>query len=602
MKKLYTLALSFALLALVACSDNLFGSSTPDKDDSIKSLRVDAENAFRRGKYQDAYDICAKIVKKDSTTSFGYFGMAKASLWMHNINPLSIFGLIKQEDGVCPFMGEDVKVQNDYFQAMKDIVGVLSKLDRRDSLTYLYEFHKLAQEKNKNLKGWDTIIDGKSLTERLYDFRNIFCGNSSENECYDTIPDKKKFPLSDREYKSSYFGGILLLSVFTKWFLNFFDTNGDECIALENDENCYTLALQGKPCYNNPDPQKNSSKWEKWGCKKIPNIGYDYDLPMSLECPRDADGNMSVVINTDKILAALEKKLDEYYAKVAICADADCVAKNTLPPEIENLNKKIDEFQGTFEEVEDVLNGMGFAGSSDDEDDPKNLKDEIEKYKAYSSFYKVGTHIDEDGDGCIDEELLNGRDSDGDSLINENTRIAPIDLEHQLYGIASGKYGINSINNSMVGNNPYRDAGNWEYNKIDTLRRAEDDPPEKIKICNNPSCSVYTPIWPKNNDEDWVTVLGFTQKNYPGTNQRYWTTRNLDLKLEVAQDTVCGNNGDGLKYDLQTRKERIGGCWPNYDECKFVKYILRRELAIPDVKKTRVDSTCVNYKIRECPP
>jgi len=320
-------------------------------------------------------------------------------------------------------------------------------------------------------------------------------------------------------------------------------------------------------------------------------------LPPSLECPRDADGNMSVVINHEKMLEALEKKLESYYAKMADCADSTCNADFSLPPEIENLNKKIDEFQGSFEEVENVLDGLGFAGNGEDGEDNQNFKDELDKYKAYTSFYKIGTHIDEDGDGCIDEELLNGRDSDGDSLINENTRIASIDLEHPLYGIESGKYGINSINNSMVGNNPYRDDGNWVYNRIDTLQRGELDAPEKIKICNNPNCSVYTPIWPKNNDENWVTVLGFTQKNYLGTNQRYWTTRNLELKLEVAQDTVCSN----LKYNLQTRKEIIGGCWPNYDECKFVKYWLRRELAIPEVQKARVHPSCKTYKVMECP-
>jgi len=570
MKKLYTLALSFALLALVACSDNLFGSSSSSKGDSVESLRIDAENAFRRGDYKKSYEICAKIIAKDSTVSFGYFGMAKASLWMHNINPLSIFSIIKQEDGVCPFMGENAKVQNDYFQAMKKVVDVLSRLDRRDSLTAIYDLYINAKK------------SGQTLDPRLYDFGSKFCGNGKT--CKDTINNNEEFPLSDREYKSSYFGGILLLSVFTKWFLNFLDTNMDDCIAME-----------GEPDIDNPDPNKTHFEWEKWGCKKIHNT-YDYDLPLSLECPRDADGNMSIVINHEKILEALQAKLEGYY-----CEDAAC-ANNPIPPEIESLNKKIDEFQGSFEDVENVLNGMGLGGNGDDDEDPKNLKDEIDRYKAYASFYKIGTHIDEDGDGCIDEELLNGRDSDGDSLINENTRIAPIDLDHPLYGIESGKYGINSINNSMVLNNPYRDAENWQYNKIDTLRidtlrRTEDDAPEKIKICNSPDCSIRTYIWPKNDDEDWVTVLRFTQMNYPGTNQMYWTSRDLDLKLRVAQDTAC----DNLQYNLKYRQEKIGGCWPNYDECKFVKYILRRELAIPDVRKTRVHPSCLTYK-PECPP
>ncbi|GBU24109.1 hypothetical protein R83H12_00735 [Fibrobacteria bacterium R8-3-H12] len=573
MKKLRVLALGFVLLALAACSDNLFGSSTPDSSDDVKSLRVDAENAFRRGDYKKSYDICAKIVAKDSTVSFGYFGMAKASLWLHNINPLSIFSIVKQVDGQCPFMGEDIKVQNDYFQAMKEVVLVLAKLDRRDTLTYLYEFHKRAMENKK----WDTIIDGKTLADRLSDFRNTFCDGSPSRDCNDTISGGKKgkpFPLSDREYKSSYFGGILLLSVFTKWFLNFLDTNMDDCIAME-----------GKSGIDNPGTNKIASEWEKWGCKAIHNT-YDYDLPPALECPRDAEGNMSVVINPEKILEMLQAKLEYYYKDVANCADAICNANNLLPPEIENLNNKIDEFQGTFEEVENVLNGLGLAGS-EGEDDPKNLKDEIDKYKAFASFYKVGTHIDEDGDGCIDEELLDGQDNDGDSLINENSRLAPTDIDHPLYGVNSKQYGINSINNSMVGDNPYRDRTNWEYNRLDTLQRPEDEP---VKICNNPDCSVYTPFW-TNEKTGSVTILRFTQMTYPSDpSQKYWTTRDLNLKLTVAQDTACPP-----KISLADRKRTIGGCWPNYDECKFVKYWLKRELAIPDVRKTRVHPSCMKY-------
>jgi len=598
MKKLYSLALSFALLALVACSDNLFGSSSPDKGDSIKSLRIDAENAFRKGDYKGSYSLCSLIVYRDSTVSFGYFGMAKASLWMHNINPLGIFSLVKEKDGVCPFIGEPVKLQNDYFQAMKKIVLVLAKLDRRDSLTVLWGFHDRA----KKNKGWDStfVVTIDSVTRpvnldtRLSKFREVFCGGGKNNDCNDTIPggisSGKPFPLSDREYKSSYFGGILLLSVFTKWFLNFLDTNGDECIA-----------MKGESGIANPGNDKNDSKWKKWGC--IKKFGeYAYDLPMTLECPRDSiTGQMNVIINTEKVLEALQDELEDYYKNLENCADADCVASSSklIPQEIGNLNDKIDEFQGTFKEVENVLDGLGLSGG----DDTTSLKDEVDKYKAYASFYKMGTHIDEDGDGCIDEELLNGRDSDGDSLINENTRIAPIDLEHELYGIESGKYGLNPINNFMVTIDgqfsPYRNDANWEYNKLDTLQRMEDDEPEKIMICNSPDCKEWTPIYPKNEDENWVTVLRFTQKIYPGTtNQKYWTSRNLDLKLAVAQDTTCPP-----KITLEERKQKIGGCWPNYDECKFVKYILRRELSLPDPKtgQRRVHPDCLTYKIHECP-
>jgi hypothetical protein len=594
MKKLCTLALSFALLALVACSDNLFGSSTPDKSDDVKSLRMDAENAFRKGDYKGSYDICAKIVAKDSTVSFGYFGMAKASLWMHGVNPLSVFSLVKSEEGKCPFMAKGVKVRNAYFQAMKNIDSLLVKLNKRDSLTDLYEcydtYYSRKTDKNRDEKLSDCkkhhVKDTlETLENRLSEFRNTFCGGSQDCKKPQDPVSGARFPLSDREYKSSYFGGILVLSSFSKWFLNFFDTNADGCITLEG-KTC--TALDSKGDCDNPGDVKKISEWEKWGCVKKPDREeFNYDLPLELECKTDSTGALSVVINTDKLLEQLEKKLETYYVNAANCNNATCDANNEVLDEIKNLNDKIDEFNGTFGEVEDVLNSLGLAGSSTTSDST-NLKDEIDKYRAYTSFFKMGTHIDEDGDGCIDEELLDGQDNDGDSLVNENSRLATKDIEHPLYGIASGKYGINSINNSMYGNNPYRDDNeNWKYNKLDTFQHP-------MIICNNSICakcksgpagcenSVYTEI-PVDTAKGYVTVLGFTQIGYED-GSKYWTTKNLDTKLKVAQDTVCPP-----QFSLKFRQDSIGGCWPYYNEDKFVKYWLKRGLA-PGTN--RVDESC----------
>jgi hypothetical protein len=536
MKKLYTLILYLALLALVACSDNLFGSSSPGGGSDIKSLRMDAENAFRKGNYEGSYNICKKIVEIEPSSSFGYYGMAKAGLWWHGVNPLSIFSLIKPEKDECPFMGEDVKVRNNYLQAMKKVVPALSELDRRDSLTALYELHIYAI---KN-KGWDTTItitvDGENLNvnlnERLSDFRKTFCDNDPNKDCTDTTSSgkRKPFPLSDREYKSGYFGGILLLSTFSKWFLNFFDTNKDSCLTKNTGE-------PGK------DYPATASEWKKWGCINSGN----FDLSISVICPKDEEGNMSVIIDSKQILEDLQKELESYYDSVNTCTKT-CETKG-IPDQIGDINDKIDDLGDAFGEVEDVLNSLGLGGSGDPDIDQASIKDEIDKYKAYASFYKMGTHFDEDGDGCIDEELLDGQDNDGDGFINENSRLAPTDPSHPLYGISS-------MNNSMWGNNRYRDSENWEYNKPVSFNHP-------VRICNAPDCSIFTDL--PVNEEGWVTVINFTQLGYPD-GKKYWTTRDANLKLEVAQDKNC------TKYDLEYRKQKIGGCWPYYDQKKFRDY------------------------------
>jgi len=256
---------------------------------------------------------------------------------------------------------------------------------------------------------------------------------------------------------------------------------------------------------------------------------------------------MSVIIDSQQILEDLQKELESYYDSVNACKVA-CETKG-IPSQIVDINDKIDGFGDTFGEVEGILNGLGLAGSGDPDVDEASIRDEIDKYKAYASFYKMGTHYDEDGDGCIDEELLDGQDNDGDGFINENSRLASTDPNHPLYGISS-------MNNSMWGNNRYRDNSNWEYNKPVSF----DHP---IIICNSPDCSEFTEL--PVNEEGWVTVINFTQKTYPD-GSRYWTSKDANLKLEVAQDKNCS------KYGLEYRKQKIGGCWPWYDQRKFRDY------------------------------
>ena len=548
MKKLYTLALCLALLVLTTCSgDNLFGNPSPDKNDSIKSLRMDAEEAFRKGEFEKSYKICSDILKKDSSVSFGYFGMAKASLWMHGINPLSVFSLVKIEKDQCPFMGETAKVQNHYLQAMKMVEPVLSELNRRDTLTILHELYESAKK------------NGGSLGEKLSDFGNTFCNGTLT--CKDTL-NNKPFPLSDREYKKSYFGNILLLTSFSKSILSILSKNG--CIAKRG--------TVGEANPGDPIPE-NYSKWEKWGCQKNTDGKFEFALSMSLKCPIDENGNMTVTIDSKQILDDLQNQLYDYYDNIKDC-QKDCNSI-PIPDEIKDLNDKIDNFGDDFKEIGDVLDNLGITGSDSLGEEQGGIKDEIDKYKAYASFYKVGTHIDEDGDGCIDEDLLDGQDNDGDGLPNANSRLASVDPAN------TALFGYNAINNSLFGSNPYMDATNWkDYNMPVRL-------PAPVKICNSPDCLSYTMLG--GDETGMATVIAFTQ------DPTYWTSRDMDLKLAVAQDTACPP-----QYNLEYRKKNIGGCWQYYDENKFVKYWLKRELAHPDTQAKRVHPSCKICKGEDC--
>jgi len=514
MKKLHTLILCFALL-LAACSDdNLFGSGSKNNNcgNDIKCWRIEAENAFRASDFKGSYDICDTIVKRDPTSSFGYFGKAKASLWDRGINPFSMFYLVKPKEGECPFMGDHIstKVRNDFFQAMKGVVPALTELDRRDTLTALYERYK----------------SGDVLDSALIDFIEKFCGGG--NVCTDSITNEK-FPLSDREFKSSYFRGILLISTLSKTILNLLDTqngaNADSCLTRSADSTMAGIEF----------PEKG--KWADWGCTKEGK----YDLPISLKCPVDPiTGKMNVIIDSEKILDALN--LDKYYGCLQDNLDNPEVCVVDVPPGVNDINETIDNFDGDFNDIENILNNLGLGGSEIPGDSASGgLKEELDKYKDYASFYKVGTGTDLDGDGCIDEELLDGQDNDGDGFISENARLAPTDpsVGDLLYGISSVKTPWN--------NKPMR-------------------LPSPVRICNASDYKLQNCPELLPDSTDSVTVMGFTQELYP-TGKKYWTTRDMKLKLKIAQDTKCNNPefGSNLKEKLKYRIDNIGGCWPYYD-------------------------------------
>jgi hypothetical protein len=513
-KCIIALILFATIAALFACSDN-------SSDDIIKSLRIDAENAFRRGDYKGAYEICSKMVAEDSTISFGYHGMAKAKLGERGINIADILGYVdigENETGGTnykfAFLDSTVKFQNNILQAMKNVSAALAPLDRRDSLTYLYEFHQRSiNDKNFDttfiITVKDTLDDGEvkettkpvTLTERLGDFRKIFC--NATGTC-------QGFPLSDREIKGSYFRNFLLMSQMIRTPLEFSDSNKDGCIA-----------KRGITGTDHPDKRE---EWKNWGCSSA-DYAYDFSGSVRME-------NGKLILDMSDI----------------------------TEDEAEDLNNQIDSFSGDMDEVISIMDALGMNSGSGD------LKGDIEKYKANAVFYKVGTGIDEDGDGCIEEDILDGQDNDGDGLSNSNARAVDSD----------------PINNSMSEDPSDNDTISFPAPVYISNRKGETC---SIENHNPSSC---TALW-GDTITKMATVIKFTQK------PDYWTTNNTALKLLIAQDTICPPT-----HDLKYRQEHVGGCWPNYDENKFIKYWLKRELARNN-NKSRVHPTCKTCEgIEEC--
>lgn len=100
-----------------------------------------------------------------------------------------------------------------------------------------------------------------------------------------------------------------------------------------------------------------------------------------------------------------------------------------LPPE--ELNDMIDDMNDLLEEGGDLLLDALGDVLGDSGVDVEDLSDLIDDLGGDISAYYVNTGVpgnpgegDNDGDGLVDEECLNGIDDDGDGLIDEDSRLA----------------------------------------------------------------------------------------------------------------------------------------------------------------------------------
>ena len=90
----------------------------------------------------------------------------------------------------------------------------------------------------------------------------------------------------------------------------------------------------------------------------------------------------------------------------------------------------------SFRTLKALLSSVGFIGEGIESlintiDDSllfnnEDLTDFLQNVSDASSRYQVDDDIDNDGDGLIDEEILNGEDDDHDGITDEDVGIVPV--------------------------------------------------------------------------------------------------------------------------------------------------------------------------------
>lgn len=169
--------------------------------------------------------------------------------------------------------------------------------------------------------------------------------------------------------------------------------------------------------------------------------------------------------------------------------------------------------------------------------------------------------IDDDGDGCVDEELYDGEDNDGDGEIDEDISDKTNEIHYDdkviMSNIAQKKMSIKELR-------VIKSVGpNEKYRTVDIDMNGE---------------TVET-----NSDElerEWSFIYPTYQDRVRNSDHRLVFAKDLYWNIEggieglkkrkqlIAKDT----NKDNPTYSLEDRKAMVGGCWINYDEKSFMKW------------------------------
>ncbi len=233
----------------------------------------------------------------------------------------------------------------------------------------------------------------------------------------------------------------------------------------------------------------------------------------------------------------------------------------------ESMTKMFDSYLQGFDNLKDdaqrsAVSSMCGAlaqeteSAKDDEDQQTKTLNIIIGQFGYSDI------IDDDGDGCVDEELYDGEDNDGDGEIDEDVSDKTNEIEYDndliLKNVTAGKTEIKDLRVVK------KASPNEKYTTVDidmngkTVETDSDELDTEWKF-------VY-PDYKKrveNNDHRFVFAaeLTFNPQGLP-------LDEYLAFKRAVAKDTDVNN----IQYSLEYRKMYIGGCWANYDNKRFLKW------------------------------
>lgn len=200
---------------------------------------------------------------------------------------------------------------------------------------------------------------------------------------------------------------------------------------------------------------------------------------------------------------------------------------------IAELQNDIQNFtQNILPSIEEFTDLSIFTGESSSESVTKEIEATTSEIQTQISFFLINDNMDNDGDGCIDEEIFDKKDNDGDGLVDEDLRLTLLDRLSL-------------------------DSDSEEYYVITAITPDGKDHDMDKTVDGKPELTFAVKA------EDRIESKNFLLQF--ANEKSFSNSDSLELKHNVASDTLKAS----IQYDLKWRKKNIGGCWVNYDEDMF---------------------------------
>lgn len=426
---------ALALIVVIGLSCNLFSPKEPDPDKwymTGEAWVIEGKKKMWREKWEEAIEDFNKALSLNRSLSEAYFYKGKCILRLHDVDLHQVWGDINPEDtsSVVPFLyNPNLNVTNP-----ADSIDILGVINTPYTLI-LYDSRK---------GGYDTItatirIDSVFLErKRIYD---AICQaiRLLDTIHYDLTPKKIDGVVKRPQYESDY-----LVEISVKTILGIPDYNNNERLDWEISD---TL---------------NERRAFRIMCIDIPSLDdMNFDSLKTLsKDPRDIKDNL------DQILQSLNQADSSYdlFKQDLMNGDMDTTMAEDLGDMIENFLKILpyfyyDDFKDNDNDWWDTnqngvmdrmiwidWNRVGDSKERIDVDQAGTMHiGDSSHILANPSYYEVVDSTDKDfqryrykgpytyefigGDWGVDEEILDGVDNDGDSLVDEDTRISADTLD-----------------------------------------------------------------------------------------------------------------------------------------------------------------------------